>query len=287
MPRAEKPTEDVTTAADDVRPVPLTLHQRREGAGIPLVLLHGFPLDSRMWDVMIAGLPTGFAVYTVDLPGLGSAPSPEELAQHLNTSPAPTLDLAADGVAAAVADAGLSHAVFIGLSMGGYVALALLETHPELVAGLGLFDTKITADLQQGKTSRLQIAHEVQTTGSVESVLGMATTVVGETTAATRPEVVDQLRDWISEQSPAAVSWSQRAMAARPDRTDALSQFSGPVSVVVGEEDTLSPVAGSRLMADVAQQGSFDIIAGVGHLTAVEAPAEVAELVAALMRRVQ
>lgn len=287
MPSAEKPTE--STSAVDVasQPSGLVVQEQRAGNGTPLVLVHAFPVDSRMWSQVIDLLPSGIPVYTVDLPGLGRAPSPEQLGEHLDAPSGPTLELSADGVAAALADAGLKQAVFIGLSMGGYVALALLERHPEIVAGLGLFDTKTTADLQQGRTNRLRIAHDLQAAGNVDSVLNMAETLVGETTAATRPDVVQQIRTWISEQTADAVAWSQRAMAARPDRTDVLIGYEGPVSVVVGEQDTLSPVAPSRLMAQNAPNGTFDIIGDVGHLTAVEAPEEVARLVAKLMDRVQ
>lgn len=287
MPSAEKPAE--STSAVDIAPQPsgLVVHEQRAGTGTPLVLIHAFPLDSRMWSRVIDLLPPGFPVYTVDLPGLGTAPSPDQLGEHLDAPAGPTLELSADGVAAALADAGLKRAVFIGLSMGGYVALALLERHPELIAGLGLFDTKTTADLQQGRTNRLRIAHDLQAAGSVDSVLGMAETLVGESTVATRPAIVQQIRTWISEQTADAVAWSQRAMAARPDRTDVLIGYEGPVSVVVGEQDTLSPVAPSRLMAQNAPNSTFDIIGDVGHLTAVEAPEEVAHLVAKLMDRVQ
>lgn len=287
MPSAEKPTESTSAAVLTPQPSGLVLQEQRVGTGTPLVLLHAFPVDSRMWTQVIDLLPPGIPVYTVDLPGLGTAPSPEQLGQHLDAASGPTLELAADGVAAAFADTGLKQAVFIGLSMGGYAALALLERHPDFVAGLGLFDTKTTADLEQGRTNRLRIAHDLQAAGNVDSVLNMAETLVGETTAATRPDVVQQIRTWISEQSADAVAWSQRAMAARPDRTDVLIGFDGPVSVVVGEQDTLSPVAASRLMAQNAPNSTFDIIADVGHLTAVEAPEQVAQVVVKLMARVQ
>lgn len=264
----------------------LAFNPVRGGTGVPLVLVHAFPVDSRMWDQVIEHLPQDLSVYTVDLPGLGASPAPDDVARGMGFDSVPTLDLAAQAIADLVRSEGVDRAVFVGLSMGGYVVLALLENTPELVAGIGLFDTKTTADPQDGRLNRLRIADQVERDGDVRAVLGMATTVVGASTRSESPQVVDRLRGWIGEQSPAGVAWAQRAMAARPDRGAVLSRFGGPVSVLVGAEDELSPVAGSRLMAQSAQDGSFEVIPGVGHMTAVEAPARVAAAIAALLNRV-
>lgn len=256
------------------------------GAGVPLVLVHAFPVDSRMWDEVIEHLPQDLGIYIVDLPGMGASPAPDDVAHGMGFDLVPTLDLAAKAIADLVRSGGVDRAVFVGLSMGGYVVLALLENDPELVAGIGLFDTKTTADPEDGRRNRLRIADQVEHDGDVRAVLPMATTVVGPSTRASSPQIVDRLRDWIGDQSPAGVAWAQRAMAARPDRGAVLSSFDGPVSVLVGEEDELSPVEGARLMAQSARDGSFEVIPAVGHLTAVEAPARVAAAITALLNRV-
>lgn len=265
----------------------LAFNRVRTGAGVPLVLVHAFPVDSRMWDGVIEHLPQDLSIYTVDLPGMGSSPAPDDVARGTGFDPVPALELAARALADLVSSEGVDRAVFVGLSMGGYVVLALLENNPELVAGIGLFDTKTTADPEDGRLNRLRIADQVEHDGDVGAVLPMATTVVGPSTRAGSPQIVDRLRDWIGDQSPAGVAWAQRAMAARPDRGAVLSRFDGPVSVLVGEEDELSPVEGSRLMAQSARNGSFEVIPAVGHMTAVEAPAQVARAITALLSRVR
>lgn len=264
----------------------LALKHVRRGAGIPLVLVHAFPVDSRMWDRVIEHLPEDLGIYTVDLPGMGASPAPDDVARHLGFESTPSLELAATALADLVRSEGVDQAVFVGLSLGGYVVLALLEQDPHLVAGVGLFDTKTTADRDEARLNRLRIADQVEHDGSVDAVRGMATSVVGPSTRSASPEIVAELGEWIEQQSPQGVAWAQRAMAARPDRGEVLARFAGPVSVVVGEEDELSPVEGSRLMASSAQDASFTVIAGVGHMTAIEAPTEVADVIVELMARV-
>jgi pimeloyl-ACP methyl ester carboxylesterase len=247
-----------------------------EGA-LPLVLLHAFPLDSRMWEAAGALVPGPRAVYLVDLPG-----SP----RHADALPSPpSLDTAADLVAVALADAGVTRAVVAGLSMGGYTALALLERHPSLVTGLGLVDTKSAADSAEAAANRLARAQRLEESGTVDEVLPDVDSLLGETSRAARPAVREQVLRWVREQEPAGLAWSQRAMAARPDRTALLRAFTGPVAVVVGDEDAVTPVALAGQMAAAAGGAPLVVVRGAGHLSAVEDPAAVAAALADLALR--
>ncbi|WP_454051386.1 alpha/beta fold hydrolase [Cellulomonas sp. Marseille-Q8402] len=251
------------------------LHTLRPGTGTPLVLLHAFPLDSRMWSDVAALVPGDGPVVAVDLPGLGSArglPLPE-----------PSLEASADAVAAALVAAGHEHGVVAGLSMGGYVALALAERRPALVAGIGLLDTKSTADPAEARANRLRVADVVERAGTVDEVLPMATALLG-TASREHLELVARLEAWIGAQPPAGVAWSQRAMAARPDRTAVLEGYRGPALVLVGEEDQPTPVAAARTMADALGVPPV-VVPGAGHLTAVEAPSVVAQALGDLVLR--
>ncbi|MBI9116083.1 alpha/beta fold hydrolase [Sanguibacter suaedae] len=253
----------------------LALHTWTDAPGTPLVLLHGFPLDHRMWADAARRLPEDIAVHALDLPGLGSSP----------TLPEVTLEAAADAVVATLAAAGVDRAVVAGLSMGGYAALALAERHPDLVAGLALVDTKSTADGGAAREKRIVTADEVERTGTVDAVLGMPGTILGERSRVEQPALVPTLEAWITEQAPEGVAWSQRAMAARPDRTGVLEGYQGTSVVVVGSLDTVTPVSDAEHMADALRSGPPVVLDGVGHMSAVEAPAEVAAVLADLMRR--
>ncbi|MGO1317239.1 MAG: alpha/beta fold hydrolase [Cellulomonadaceae bacterium] len=261
----------------------LVVHQMRPGTGLPLVLLHGFPLDTRMWRDVVDLIPGQTPVYGVDLPGLGESPTGDDVAQTLGLPAEPSLDVSADGVAAALALAGVERAVVAGLSMGGYVVLALLERHPDLVAGAGLVDTKAGADPEEARANRLRVAEQVLREEKVDAVLGMRTSTLGRTNRVTRPDLADRIERWIRDQGPAGIAWSQRAMAARPDRTEVLGAYAGPVAVVVGDEDELSPLEVARQMSETAQDSRLTVVPRAGHMTAIEAPEPVASALARLV----
>lgn len=254
----------------------LETYTLREGLGTPLVLLHAFPVDHRMWTDVVEALPEDQSVVAVDLPGMGQSPDGPQ---------PPTIEAAADATAAALTRAGITRAVVAGLSMGGYVALALAEREPELVAALGLVDTKSTADAEDARANRLRVADAAESSQTVEAVLGMPAVVLGETSRAVRPELTPRLEQWIREQRPAGIAWSQRAMAARPDRTHVLQSFAGPVTVVVGEEDGLTPAAEAEHMAQAAARSRLVRVPAAGHLSAVEDAAAVADALADLVAR--
>lgn len=255
-----------------------TVREAADQAGVPpLVLLHAFPFDARMWRAAARQVPGVGAVHVVDLPGTPG---------HTTDLPEPSLEESADEVARLLADAGVDGAVVAGLSMGGYVALALAERHPRLVAGLGLVDTKSVADTPEAAARRITVAQALETSGTLDAVLGTLDGLLGVTTRTARPEVGEQVIAWAREQVPAGVAWSQRAMASRPDRTDVLRAFGGPVTVVVGDEDTVTPVEQARQMAHVGD-ASLVVVPHVGHLSAVEDPGAVAAALGDLVARVR
>lgn len=254
------------------------LHTYRTGSDGPaLVLLHGFPYDHRLWDAVAVEVVGDHPVLGIDLPG-----TPD----HADELPAPSLDVAADAVAELVRGAGVSRAVVAGLSMGGYVALALLDRHPDLVAGLALVDTRSTGDSDQARENRLRMADEVERSASVEAARGGVAAALAPSTPLARPEIVATVTAWVDEQPPVGVAWSQRAMAARPDRTAVLGAFTGPTLVVVGAEDSLTPIDEAEHMVAVCRDVRLVVVPGAGHLSSVEQPLDVAEALADLVARV-
>ncbi|PFG43947.1 pimeloyl-ACP methyl ester carboxylesterase [Isoptericola jiangsuensis] len=248
----------------------------RDGVGVPLLLLHAFPFDHRMWAPTVAHLPDGLRVLAVDLPGQG----------HSDLGGvAASLDAAADAVHATLRAHGEGNVVVAGLSMGGYVALALADRHPDLVHGIGMLDTKTTVDPDEVRTNRLQIARTVEDSQTLDAVMGMPAKVLGPTSHLERRSLYPTVEHWIRSQSPSGIAWAQRAMAARPDRTHVLAEFDGPVAVVVGAEDQITPVQDAKHMVAAARDATLTVVPNAGHLSAVEEPAAVAAALAALHAR--
>lgn len=243
---------------------------------VPLVLLHGFPLDRRMWDGVIEHLD-GVPIYAVDLPGFGAAADAAE-------PTGATLESFADALAQALHERGVQQAVIAGLSMGGYVLLAFIERHPQLLAGVGLLDTKASADTVEARAARLAVARNALDEAGSGAVAAMIESLVGPATVSTRPAVVEQLRSWLADAPPPGIAAAQRAMAVRPDRLEVLRALDVPALVLRGEQDSLSGPEEHEAMAALLNT-EVVTVPDVGHMSAVEDAASVAEALADLHRR--
>jgi pimeloyl-ACP methyl ester carboxylesterase len=258
QPTPEPPAPDAEPAPPPVPPA------ASSGAGTPLVLLHAFPLDGRMWAPQVEALAGSYQVVVPDLRGFGAAR--DQAVEEAG------MDLLADDVARLLDDRGLDRVVLGGLSLGGYVALAFMGGHAERVSGLVLLDTKATADGDQARDDRLRMAERVLAEGSGFVAEAMLPKLLGETSREHRPEVVEKVASLIREQPPEAIAGAQRGMAARPATTDLLASIAVPTLVVTGEEDTLTgPEAGRELAAGIPG-ARFLLVEQAGHLVNLEQP---------------
>ncbi len=228
------------------------------------VLLHAFPVSSAMYDDVRDSLGEVCDLITPDLAGFGDAKLSDL---------EPSLDVYADDVVAMLDERGVDRAVFGGTSMGGYVTMAILRRHRPRVAGVVLADTKATADTPGARDNRLAVAEQVETAGSTEALArAMVPNLLGASTHADRPDVVDRVRGWIESADSQAVAWAQRAMAARPDSLDDLAIFDGPGLVVWGAQDVIIPRSEQALMRSELVDGDYVTLPGAGHLSAIETP---------------
>lgn len=249
---------------------------RDRGAGTALLLLHAFPLNAGMYRAQLDGALGTARVLAPDLPGFGDSPAPVG---------EPSLEHWADELAGLLDRAGVATAVVGGVSMGGYLAMAFARRHPDRLAGLLLADTKASADQPAALANRERIASAVLARDSVALLLEEKTeaSLLGPDSTG---ELTAEVRALIGAASPAGVAWAQRAMAARADSFATLEQLAVPAAVVVGEHDGLTPVADAEAMAMALPDAELTVIPGVGHLSALEAPAAFNAAVTALLRRV-
>ena len=176
---------------------------------------------------------------------------------------------------------GIDRAIVGGVSMGGYVAMAVLRRHPERVAGLVLVDTRSGAD-DAAALDRRRAAAERADDGDIATGADAIAPLIADGTATA---VRDRLAQIAGGVPAATVGWAQRAMAARPDSTEVLAATGVPVLVVVGEHDAITPPAAARQMAAAAPEAELVELPGVGHLSPAEDPAGFADAVLGWLAR--
>lgn len=228
----------------------------------PLVLLHAFPLDHRMWDGVRAGIAEHIELITPDQRGFGDAPLGAD---------DPSLDVVAEDVLSRLNG---RRVVLGGCSMGGYVAMSILRQAPSQVAGLLLVSTRASADADAGRANRHAMASRIEAEGPGFVPDTVLPTLLGTETVDRRPEVVDEVRALIADQDGAAIAWAQRAMAARPDSSAVLSHADVPTLIVRGEQDTLIPADEADALATLMPKAEVVVLAGAGHLPSLEVPEE-------------
>jgi pimeloyl-ACP methyl ester carboxylesterase len=241
------------------RPVlpPVTVY----GVGTPVVLLHAFPLDSRMWLPQVEALG-GYEVIVPDLRGFGAGAG---LAGEVSD-----MDLLADDIATLLDERKLERVVLCGLSMGGYVALAFARRHPDRLGGLVLCDTRPGADGDDARAARLAMAERVLAEGVGFLPEVMIPRLLGQTTRRDQPELVETVTRTILDQHPRGIAAAQRGMAARPDSTEVLRGISVPTLVITGLEDDLIGPEESREMAAAIRDSRLVQVPGAGHLVNLE-----------------
>lgn len=233
-----------------------------KGQGPALVLLHGFPLDHRIWEAQVEGLSGQYRVIAPDLRGFGQSNSTEPF----------TLASQAEDLCGLLRKLGALPCVLAGLSMGGYIALEFVHKYPMDLRGLALVDTKAEGDTAEGKEARNKMAETARTKGSKAVSEQMMPKMLAPITHRDKPQVVQQLRS-IMESCPAkTIEHACLAMRDRTDHTANLPSIPVPTLIIVGDSDAIIPVATAQAMRKSIPHAQLVVIPAAGHLTTMEQP---------------
>lgn len=233
------------------------------GAGLPVVLLHAFPLDRRMWLPQCGALVPQCRCIMPDLRGFGDS---EAAGPY-------TMDQYADDVIAVLDALRIERAVIAGLSLGGYVAFALWRRHRDRVRALVLADTRAEPDTDDVRQRRMELAALARDKGQGPVAARQLPGLVGKTTRENNPDLYDAIHAMMLGASVEGIVGALEAMAAREDSTTLLGRIDVPTLVICGEEDAITPRKGMEAMADRIGPSRFEAISGAGHLSNMERPA--------------
>jgi 3-oxoadipate enol-lactonase len=245
---------------------------------IPVVFLHAFPLNSRMWKPQIKFLEKHQIKYIAeDYPGFGKTPI---IKNHMDI-----LDYG-EYIYEIVRDNAIEQAIFIGLSLGGYVAFSLLREHPEIFKGLLLANTRAAADNEEIRKKRLQIVQDLQINRNLSSIIETHLRLFfTKQTRQKKLELISDVMEIMKESNVEGVIQAQQAMAARPDSLQLLEEINFPVSIVSSEMDSLINPQETLQMARIIPEAHLEFIQKAAHLSNYEAPQEFNRVMSDLISR--
>ncbi len=236
---------------------------REFGEGRPIVLLHAFPLDSRMFEPQAEALAGVWRLISPVYPGFGR--SPRAPAQ-------PDMRYYAEGVRGLLDRLGLDLAVLGGVSMGGYVVFECLRLFPERVSGLVLANTRPEPDSDEIRENRKTMARRVAEEGIEVLIELQMERLLAPDTLENNERVVERVRAMILEGNPNGVVAALGAMRERPDSTPLLGRIEVPTLVIGGEEDGISSPEVMGAMAAKIPASHHVTLPRAGHLSNLEAP---------------
>jgi pimeloyl-ACP methyl ester carboxylesterase len=227
-----------------------------------ILFIHGHPFDRSMWRPQVDHFTArGWRVLAPDLRGYGSSPVKEGVV----TLP----EFAADLVTLLDRER-IDRAVVCGLSMGGQIAMELAHACPERIEGLVLADTSPAAETSAGKAGRRRIADDITANGMAGYARDLLPGMLAASTIANRPDLARYVLDMMAAAPALGAAAALRGRAERRDYGATLLTLGLPTLVVVGREDTFTPVDEAEATAKMLRNGDFVVLDGAGHLPNLE-----------------
>ena len=239
------------------------------GAGRPALLLHAFPLSHALWKGQLESPVPGWRFVAPDLRGFGESDRVAADAPLRSPGARSMADYAAD-VMALVDLLEIERPVVCGVSMGGYVAFALLPRLGARLAGLVLSDTRAEADTDEARGNRRRMQELVMEKGPSAVADQMVPKLLGETSQRERPELAEFVRTLVEANGAEAIHDALEALATRPDVSPMLAAVRCPTLITVGREDVLTPIALHESMCAGIPGARLEIIERAGHLANLE-----------------
>jgi pimeloyl-ACP methyl ester carboxylesterase len=236
------------------------------GFGSPVVLIHGFPMHAAVWTEVAEHLNQVFRVVCVDLPGFGYSP------------PLPSSFTIADVgamLANTLKERMQESAVIVGHSLGGYVALALASSHPELVRGLVLVHSTAYPDAAEKKQMRTKVVDLVKSNGVEAFTANFIQPLFAD---PNHPRIEEVRRINLASSAEAVIGYTL-AMRDRPDMTGLLRSAKFPVLFVAGDRDPGIPLASVQAQTELSSGTELQVLAGQAHMAIVEEPKKVADAI--------
>ena len=235
-----------------------------EGSGLPLLLVHGFPLDHTMWKYQIDQFAQHCRVIAPDLRGFGRTAVTPGVA---------TMEQMADDLHALLDALGVQEQIlFCGLSMGGYIGWQFARKYENRLKALVACDTRVIADSAEQAASRRELADRVLREGPSPVAETMLPKLFSGETQERRPDLVQATREVILRSKPEGIAAALRGLAERPDMTEFVTKLEVSTLVIVGEHDAISSREEMEGIAESMPNAAWVVVPHAGHLSPLENP---------------
>ncbi|GHF68875.1 alpha/beta fold hydrolase [Streptomyces thermodiastaticus] len=240
---------------------------------LPLVLIHGHPFDRTMWAPQLAAFAPARRVVAPDLRGYGASPV---------TSGITSLARFAQDIEELLDELKVDTFVLAGLSMGGQIAMECYRQFPQRIAGLVLADTFAAPETDEGKRARNAMADRLLR----EGMRGYADEMLDRMVLPDAdPRVKEHVHRMMTATAPEGAAAALRGRAERPDYRELLTRVSVPALVVVGAEDTYTPVTDAEEMHRALPDSTLHVVEGAAHMPNLERPDEFNRVLGAFLER--
>ena len=237
------------------------LFYRITGEGPAVVLLHGFGGAGFRWKNQYSAIK-GFQFIVPDLPGSGGSEIIEDM----------SMEGLAESIFQLLQELNVDKCTMIGHSMGGYITLAFVEKHPELIESYGLFHSTAFADTDEKKAGRKKTIKLIEEKGVVSFLKTFVPGLYSDGFKQQHPGEIENHLTQVTNVSQAAIISYLESMIRRPDRTEVLKQNKMPVLFVLGRKDSIIPLKDVLALASMPDNVYIHILENSGHMGMIEEP---------------
>lgn len=228
-----------------------------------VVLLHGYLESLLVWDDFVPLLYKELRVVTLDLPGHGIS---------VVTGECHTMEFLADTVAEGLKALGIERCTLVGHSMGGYVALAFCERHPEMLDGLVLLSSTPNPDTEEKAENRRREIALVR--AGKKDMLARVAPAAGfaEENRARMADAIEDLTEQVFVTEDEGIVALLNGMIARKDQNEMLRQTKVPVLFILGRKDNYIPLEVAEKMVADHPEAEVVWLEHSGHMGFLEEP---------------
>jgi 3-oxoadipate enol-lactonase len=216
-----------------------------------IVFLHAFPLNSKMWKYQAENLRE-FNIYLVDYQNL--------LKENLKDF--------ADFVYQFLNENKIKRAIFVGLSMGGYIIFQMVRYYKNFIKGIVLANTKASADSLEVRNKRFELIKRIENEG-IEFLIDE---YLEKFLKNRNKEKEEMIRNMILEAKKESLISSLKALANRESSIEILKEIEVPTLIISSTDDTLTTIEDAKIMNKYIKNSKLIIFENCAHLSNLEYP---------------